>query len=63
MMVLGFIAMNEGQKAREDGKYMKRVETFNELVNRFFDTDIIVYFDQFIIWYCAKQLRDKKSNI
>lgn len=60
MMVLGFIAMNEGQKAKEDGKYMTRVEAFNDLVNKFFDTNIIVYFDQFLIWYSAKQLRDKK---
>lgn len=60
MMVLGFIAINEGQKSREEGKYMNRIEAFNDLVTKFFDTNIIVYFDQFIIWYCAKQLRDKK---
>ena len=60
MMSLGFIAINESLKARESGKYNLRVEAFNELVNQLFVTNTIVYFDQFLIWYSSKQLRDKK---
>ena len=60
MMVLGFIAINESLKARENGKYNLRVEAFNDLVNQLFSNNTIVYFDQFLIWYSSKQLRDKK---
>lgn len=60
MMVLGFIAIDETLKAREEGKYNKRREHFNSLVKTLVEVGRIVFFDQFISWYAEKQVREKK---
>lgn len=60
MMVLGFIAIDETLKSKEDGKYNTRRNFFNELVKALIDTGRIVFFDQFISWYAEKQVREKK---
>lgn len=60
MMVLGFIAIGESLKAKEEGKYQKRRSTFNDLVNDIYDTNKIVFFDPFISWYAERQVREKR---
>lgn len=60
MMVLGFIAVNETLKSKENGKYQLRLEAFNDAVNDLFITGRIIYFDQFISWYAERQVREKK---
>lgn len=59
-MVLGFIAINEQLKSKESGKYQKRKENFNDLVNGLYETNRIVFFDQFLSWYAERQVREKK---
>lgn len=59
-MVLGFIALVESYKSRENGKYMKRVTAFNDMVDALYKTIKIVFFDQFITWYATRQVREKK---
>lgn len=60
MMVLGFIAIGESAKAREDGKYQTRRAAFNDIVNSLYETARIVYLDPFISWYAERQVREKK---
>lgn len=60
MMVLGFIAINESMKSREDGKYQIRRSDFNDIVDKLYDNGRIVYFDPFISWYAEKQVREKR---
>lgn len=60
MMVLGFIAVGESLKAKEEGKYQKRRSAFNELVNDIYNTNRIVFFDPFISWYAERQVREKR---
>lgn len=60
MMVLGFVAVNESLKSKENGKYQKRIDAFNDLVSELFKSSRIVFFDQFISWYAEKQVREKK---
>lgn len=60
MMVLGFIAIGESLKAKEDGKYHQRREAFNEIVNKVYDSHRIVYLDPFISWYAERQVREKR---
>ena len=60
MMVLGFVAINENNKSKENGRYQKRLDAFNDIVAQLFSSSRIVYFDQFISWYAEKQVREKK---
>lgn len=60
MMVLGFVAINESLKSKEDGKYMLRRDKFRDLVMELVSSGRIVFFDQFISWYADKQVREKK---
>ena len=60
MMVLGFIAINETLKTKENGKYQKRREQFRDMVNGLIESGRIVFFDQFVSWYTEKQVREKK---
>ena len=60
MMVVGFVAVHESLKAKEDGKYQKRIGAFLDVVKEIYESVLIVYFDQFINWYSVKQLRNKK---
>lgn len=59
-MVLGFIALLESYKAKENGKYQKRLKAFNDKVKEIYDSIKILFFDQFITWYAERQLRNKK---
>lgn len=60
MMVLGFIAVGESLKAKENGKYQKRRNAFNDLVNGIYESNRIVYLDPFISWYSERQVREKR---
>ena len=60
MMVLGFIAVDETLRAKENGKYNARRNLFNDLVTALVETGRIVFFDQFVSWYAEKQVREKK---
>lgn len=60
MMVLGFVAINETLKSRENGRYQKRLEQFNDLVNELFENGKIIFLDQFISWYSERQVIEKK---
>ncbi len=60
MMVLGFIAIGESLKVKITGKYQERRHAFNDLVNDIYDTNKIVFFDQFISWYAERQVREKR---
>ena len=60
MMVLGFIAICESLKAKTEGKYQKRREAFNDLVNEIYESNKIVFLDPFITWYAERQVREKR---
>ncbi len=60
MMVLGFTAVNESLKSKEDGKYQLRRGKFNDMVIKMIENGRIVFFDQFISWYVERQVREKK---
>lgn len=60
MMVLGFIAINENNKSKENGRYQKRLDAFNDIITNLMSSGRIVYFDQFISWYAERQVREKK---
>lgn len=62
-MVLGFIAINESLKskpAENNGKYQKRLLSFNEMVNQLHKSGRLIFLDQFISWYVVKQVKEKK---
>lgn len=59
-MVLGFIALLESYKSKENGKYQSRLKAFNDKVTEIYNTVKILYFDQFINWYAERQLWNKK---
>ncbi len=60
MMVLGFLAIGESAKAREDGKYQLRRAAFNDIVDGLYKNSRIVYLDQFVSWYAERQVREKR---
>lgn len=60
MMVLGFIAIDSAMTSKEEGVYLKLVYTFNDLVEKLYEDNTIIYFDQFIPWLADIQLREKK---
>ncbi len=63
MMVLFFIAINETLKSRpaeNNGKYQKRLLSFNDLVMGLHKSGRLIFFDQFISWYVERQVREKK---
>lgn len=60
MMVLGFIALSESYKAKENGEYQKRIDTFQDMVDDLFKSIKLIYFDQYLTWLAARQVRNKK---
>ncbi len=59
-MVLGYVAFYESLKNKENGKYQNRLSSFLEKVKGVYESELILYFDQFLVWYSEKQLRNKK---
>lgn len=59
-MVLGFIGVAELLKSFKNGRYQKRVESFNEEVNQLYETNRFASFDEFLIWLTEKELKEKK---
>lgn len=62
-IILGEIFGEDKQKEKIDGLYQKTLKAYNDLLYKLtFETQIIVYFSQFYIWYKARELKRKKEG-
>lgn len=61
-MVLGFVAVRESMKGKEDGKYQSLLDAFNALVEGLYESGRIVWFDEFVPWLAQRQAREKKVS-
>lgn len=61
-MVLGFVAVRESMKGKEDGKFQTLLDSFNTLVEGLYESGRIVWFDQFVPWLAQRQAREKKVS-
>lgn len=59
-IVLGEITGTDKFKEKVGGLYQNSLKKFNDMLMELSESQLIVYFSQFYIWYKAKELKNKK---